>query len=266
MSDEIQVEDGEATEQATEERTDGLAERLRGTLEFRRFTTEDVELRDTSDGGLRFTGYASTTETPYMVGNFEETFARGAFKRCLNEQPDVVFLVNHEGLPLARTKSGTMTLTEDARGLRVDADLDPEDPDVRAIVPKLRRRDLTEMSFAFRATEDEWADNDTKRVVRSATIHKGDVSIVTHGANETTSGSIRELVEDFEQRAGRVFSKEKKERLQAIKQELDDMLAPEAEAEEAAAVEAEMAEAYKITLMPRSYVETAKYRRARRHR
>lgn len=204
---------------------------LSGTVERRDFTASDVEIRSTSDGGLRFSGYASTTETPYQVGGFEETFAKGAFKRCLGEDPDVVLLVNHAGLPLARTRSGTMTLSEDTRGLKVDADLDPMDPDVQALVPKMKRGDLTEMSFAFRATDDDWDARETKRVVRAATIHKGDVSMVTHGANTATSGSVAfrsdqgtyELRID-EERIGKALSNEKKAKLEAIKSEIDEIL------------------------------------------
>lgn len=204
---------------------------LNGTIERRDFTASDVEIRSTSDGGLRFSGYASTTETPYQVGAFEETFAKGAFKRCLGEEPDVVLLVNHTGLPLARTRSGTMTLSEDTRGLKVDADLDPTDPDVQSLLPKMKRGDLTEMSFAFRATDDEWDSRETKRVVRAATIHKGDVSMVTHGANTDTSGmvTLRSEQGSFElrideERIGKALSNEKKAKLEAIKGELDEIL------------------------------------------
>ena len=212
------------------ERRKRVRESIEGTVERRDFTAE-VEIRETSDGGLRFSGYASTTETPYKVGGFEETFARGAFKRCLGEEPDVVLLINHEGLPLARTRSGTMTLSEDTRGLKVDADLDPSDPDVQALVPKMKRGDLTEMSFAFKATDDEWSDRDTKRVVRAATIHKGDVSMVTHGANTDTSGTItlRSDVGSFElrideERIGKALSNAKKAKLEAIKGEIEEIL------------------------------------------
>jgi HK97 family phage prohead protease len=212
------------------ERRKRVRESIEGTVERRDFTAE-VEIRETSDGGLRFSGYASTTEIPYMVGRFEETFARGAFRRCLGEDPDVVLLINHEGLPLARTRSGTMTLSEDTRGLKVDADLDPSDPDVQALVPKMKRGDLTEMSFAFKATDDDWTDGDRKRVVRAATIHKGDVSMVTHGANADTSGTITmrsdagafELRID-EDRIGKALSNAKKQKLEAIKGEIDDIL------------------------------------------
>lgn len=163
---------------------------LEGTIERRDFPASEMEIRETSDGGLRFTGYASTTETPYEVMDFTETIAKGAFRRTLGEDPDVVLLRNHDGFPLARTKSGTMTLSEDSRGLRVDADLDSNDPDVQALIPKMQRGDLTEMSFAFRATEQEWDEDYTTRTIKAVNIHRGDVSMVTHGANSATTGTV----------------------------------------------------------------------------
>jgi phage head maturation protease len=39
----------------------------------------------------------------------------------LSDGADVRFLINHDGLPLARTASGTMRLKEDTKGLAVDA-------------------------------------------------------------------------------------------------------------------------------------------------
>ncbi len=163
---------------------------LEGTMERRSFAA-DVELRKTSSGGLKFTGYASVTETPYEVMDFQETIARGAFKRTLADKAHVVFLINHEDLPLASTESGTMTLTEDVRGLKVDAEFEPTDPDVQRIVPKLARGDLKEMSFAFRATQQDWDEGRTNRLIREVTMHRGDVSLVTHGANSATSASLR---------------------------------------------------------------------------
>lgn len=195
------------------------AKDLEGACEVRRFQASDVELREVGDGMLRFTGYASVTERAYPVGDFEETIARGAFKRTLSENPDVVLLLNHEGLPLARTKSGTLALTEDARGLRVDADLNPADPDVQRARPKLERGDLDEMSFAFRATSDHWNDDYTERRIDGVTIHKGDVSIVTYGANDDSTGglvAVRSYDGSLELRAGKAISAANQEQLQRV--------------------------------------------------
>lgn len=245
------------------ERRKAVAERIDGIMERRDFAASDVEIRSLTDGKLRFTGYASTTETPYTVVDFEETISRGAFKRTLADSPDTVLLVNHDGLPLARTKSGTLTLTEDARGLRVDADLDPNDPDVARLRPKIERGDLSEMSFAFRAVQQDWNDDYTQRTIREVSIHRGDVSVVTHGANSDTAGSIslRDAVETFEQRSGRVFSKQRKDRLQAIKDELDAMLN---EAEPPPDPEPEIQDVVNVTLLgARAHTDLIKARRAK---
>lgn len=143
------------------------------------------------------TGYASVFDTPYDVhdalGAYSETVAPGAFTRSLAAQPDVRLLVNHDGLPLARTKSGTLHLSEDQRGLHVRAELDPADPDVQALLPKLRRGDLGEMSFAFRVPKggDTWNAAFDQRTLTNVDINGGDVSLVTYPANPETSVSVR---------------------------------------------------------------------------
>lgn len=168
-------------------------------LERRKFDASDMELRETDDGQWRLTGYACVTGVPYDVGWYEETIERGAFKRTLSESPDVHLLINHAGMPLARTSSGTMTLEErtspDERGrtgLQVSADLDPEDPDAQSLKRKLDRGDIDQMSFAFQETSPpNWNEDYTKRTISACSIHRGDVSVVNFGANPATSVSIR---------------------------------------------------------------------------
>lgn len=173
------------------------AESLKG-LERRSFPLSEMEVREVVDGDtLRFTGYASLTETPYEVGPFTETIKRGAFKRTLAESPDVQLLINHEGLPIARTGKN-MTLTEDERGLFVQADLDPEDPDVARLARKMSQGLVDQMSFAFSVTDQEWSDDYSQRSVKSCSIHRGDVSIVNQGASPTTTASLRGLEAVYE--------------------------------------------------------------------
>ena len=88
-------------------------------------------------------------------GYFYEVIVSGAFTQAIGRD-DVSFLIEHGGLPLARTRSGTLTLTEDSHGLKIDTTLDPADPDVARIVPKMKRGDLDKMSFGFYATRQEW--------------------------------------------------------------------------------------------------------------
>lgn len=191
LSDEVATHARSLAPRTTEWRRNKVP--ARGETERRNFALADLELRAGDDGdALMLVGYASVTGTGYSVGHYEETIARGAFKRTLgNPELDVQLLVNHAGLPLARTTSGTLRLSEDARGLRVEADLDPTDPDVQALAPKMRRGDVTEMSFAFRAIDQDWSDDYSERLIKSVDIQRGDVSIVAYGASRATSAALR---------------------------------------------------------------------------
>lgn len=174
----------------------------------RRRITAPFELRQTAgQTGLTFRGYASTTEQEYPVfgGTFPgwmETMARGSFKKTLRESADVAFLINHEGMTLARTKSGTMSLREDKSGLAVTAQLDPRQNVVNDLYVASERGDIDEMSFAFRVTRDEWLNEDgqpsneyegVQRRITEVNLNKGDVSAVNYGANDTTSGGFRDI-------------------------------------------------------------------------
>lgn len=163
---------------------------------------EGMELRESPNGTLTFTGYASVTETPYemqdFLGDYTEVVRRGAFSKTLAEGADVPFKLNHDGMTLARTKSGTMRLSEDSTGLHVEADLDPRNGQVSDIRSAMDRGDLDEMSFAFRVTRQEWSPDWSQRDITEVNLNKGDVSIVNYGANPHTSGltSLRSALHD----------------------------------------------------------------------
>ena len=154
---------------------------------------------DPGDDAVRLAGYASTFGEPYEVwdwlGSYTETVEPGAFARTLADDPDVLLLVNHTGLPLARTRSGTLRLSEDNQGLLVEATLDRQDPDVRALLPKLRREDVTEMSMAFRVFRQAWNEDYTERWLLEVNLARGDVSVVSLGANPHTTVGLRSALE-----------------------------------------------------------------------
>lgn len=153
-----------------------------------------IELREEDDGTFSIEGYASTTEVPYDVAGgapsgWSEVIARGAFKKALAERDDVRLLINHDGVPLARTKSGTLMLKEDEVGLYMRADgLDMTNPAVQELRSAMQRGDLDEMSFAFRATRQEWNADYTERRITEARLF--DVSVVTYPANDATAVAI----------------------------------------------------------------------------
>jgi hypothetical protein len=166
------------------------------TFETRTVAAE-FEMRDDSTTGAPiFEGYASVFNQPYDMGPFFEQVDKRAFDRTLSMQPDVRLLIDHEGQPLARTRSGTLELSTDDHGLHVRSALDPSDPDVQRLLPKMRRGDLSEMSFAFRvpAGGDAWDYSDpdrTMRTLKELNLAGGDVSVVTYPASPTTTASLR---------------------------------------------------------------------------
>lgn len=160
-----------------------------------------VEMRESSSaGGLRVVGYASTYDQPYPIwggpanGGFDEIIVGptdrsvGAFAKSVRERDDVRFLLNHDGVPLARTKSGTMTLEADDVGLLVDADLDPGSPIVAGLRSAMERGDMDQMSFAFEVTQQRWSPDFTQRFITEVRLY--DVSVVTYPANDQTMALV----------------------------------------------------------------------------
>ena len=147
-----------------------------------------------ADGnGIKVEGYAAVFgEETDIGGMFREVIERGAFKDAIGRD-DVVFLINHDGLPLARTRSGTLKLSEDDHGLRIETTLDADDPDVKSIAGKMKRGDLDKMSFAFYPEVQEWDESGDLplRTIKQARL--SDVSIVTSPAYSGTEIALRSL-------------------------------------------------------------------------
>jgi HK97 family phage prohead protease len=154
-------------------------------------TGERLELREAGNGTVTIAGYASVCERPYDMSFYTETIARNAFRRSLNNNPTVVYLVDHSGLPLASTQTGTLRLRDDNHGLFSEADMAADDPDAVALVSKVRRGLVTEQSFAFRAVQQEWSADHTERRIIAAELNRGDISAVSYGANDATSLALR---------------------------------------------------------------------------
>lgn len=152
-----------------------------------------AEFRE-AEAEIRVTGHAAVyNDWANIAGLWNERIAPGAFDAILGAD-DVPFLIEHEGLPLARTGSGTLTLTTDKRGLYIETTLDPADPDVARIVTKMKRGDLSQMSFAFTVESEDW-DYTGEIPLRTITGFRKlyDVAIVTNGAYPTTDIGLRSL-------------------------------------------------------------------------
>lgn len=138
--------------------------------------------------GLTVTGHAAVFDSVSQDMGFFEKVARGAFRKALKRGDDVRFLINHEGLPLARTTNGTLTLAEDPVGLNVVADL-ADITASRELVTLIERGDVTQMSFMFTIAKEEWtlgADGEPDIVTITEIGNMYDVSAVTFPAYAET--------------------------------------------------------------------------------
>jgi HK97 family phage prohead protease len=162
-------------------------------IERRTYTVQDVQARQAEDGVMRLSGYAAVFNDASVPLPFKERIAPGAFRKTLTEMPDVRLLINHEGLPLARTKNGTLTLTEDERGLRFDAEL-ADTQEARDIYTLVNRGDVDQMSFAFRVIRQNWSKDRSERTLTEVSLADGDVSVVTYPAYPTTSVEARQKI------------------------------------------------------------------------
>lgn len=148
----------------------------------------NLEIRADGDGKT-LVGYAAVFDSPSEPLPWTEFVRRGAFAKTINDGADVRLLVDHEGVPLARTKSGTLRIKEDDKGLRVEADLDEANPDAARVMSALRRGDVSQMSFAFEPVKDSWSSDKKTRELKEVKLF--DVSVVTYPAYEETMVQLR---------------------------------------------------------------------------
>lgn len=139
-------------------------------------TMEKRIATDLKAEGRKLSGYAATFGTETRIADFMETIAPGAFAASLSGNPDILALVDHDpGKVLARTKSGTLRLSEDTRGLRFEIDV-PDTTLGRDLLAMAARFDLGGMSFGFNVPEggEEWRGE--KRTLRAVVLHE--ISVV----------------------------------------------------------------------------------------
>jgi hypothetical protein len=100
-----------------------------------------------STGGRKIEGYAATFGVEAHIGSFVETIEPGAFRAAL--EGDILALHDHDtGKVLGRTRSGTLRLAEDSRGLHFELAL-PDTQAGRDVMALAERDDLGGMSFGF---------------------------------------------------------------------------------------------------------------------
>ena len=164
-------------------------------VETRRITSNDFELRaDPKGDGMSFSGYAAVFNSPSEPLPFIERIMPGAFSKTLKSRNNVRMYMNHDSnMLLATTKAKTLRLSEDSKGLLVDASL-PDTSVGRDLSVLMKRGDVNSMSFGFSvpAGGDYFSDDGMTRELRQIKLFE--VSVVTgFPAYTATTATVRSL-------------------------------------------------------------------------
>lgn len=134
-----------------------------------------AELR--AAAGRRLEGYAAVFHVEAKMPGFSEIIRPGAFADSLRAGTDILALSDHDATKvLARTRSGTLKLAEDAKGLAFSFEVPDTQPgnDVLALA---QRGDIGGMSFAFTVPPGGEAWNGSKRELIK--VNLAEISVVS---------------------------------------------------------------------------------------
>ncbi|WP_396631595.1 HK97 family phage prohead protease [Lysinibacillus sp. A4] len=161
--------------------------------EIRTLDIQGLQTRSQGDSESNvIEGYAAVFNSPTDIwGMFTEIIAPGAFADAIASNDDIRALFNHDwNNVLGRTKSGTLRLSEDARGLKFEVDL-PNTTLARDLSESLRRGDISQCSFGFVPTSETW-DYEPEIPVRTInTVELHEISVVSIPAYEDTEVTLR---------------------------------------------------------------------------
>lgn len=162
--------------------------------------SKPIELRAAADGkSAKIIGYGAVFNSlSEDLGGFREKIRPGFFSKAIRDKHDVRGLFNHDSnMILGRTKSGTMTLTEDDHGLRYEIDV-PDTTVGRDLKVSLERKDVDGSSFSFTTQVDD-VRNEGGVIIRELIEIKqlydvGPVAFPAYSASSAEARSADEIV------------------------------------------------------------------------
>ncbi len=159
--------------------------------EYRSFDVEEIRLQLREDDVPSIVGHAAVfNQLSEEMWGFREKIAPGAFRGAINQNQDVRALINHDSnFVLGRTKNGTLSLSEDTKGLRVSID-PPTTTFAADLLVSIERKDINQMSFGFEVLKETWETDGDKNIRTIEDVNLFDVSVVTFPAYPTTDVSV----------------------------------------------------------------------------
>lgn len=186
----------------------------------RHYIPQQLIVRAAGEGteGKIIEGYASVFEQRSKIiydwyeGYFYEVIERGAFDEVLaSKQLNVIATVNHmREKMLGRTKSGTLRLSTDDKGLRYEIDV-PNTTLGNDTLVQIERGDFYESSFIYTVEKENIRWDETEEGIPIRYIKKVrdlfDVAVVTDGAFANTDVSAaKRALEQYRQAQAQKYS------------------------------------------------------------
>jgi len=150
----------------------GVAERKEQKAQANGVQFRKAEMRANEDEMI-VEGYAAVFDSVTDIGPFQERIAQGAFSDVLDD--DVRLLINHDGVPLARTSNGTLFYRATLSDTQAGQDL----------YKMIKRGDIDQSSFAFTIKEESRDADDVRVIDKVGRLL--DVSPVTYPAYQAAS-------------------------------------------------------------------------------
>ena len=171
---------------------------------------------DSTDDEMKIAGYfvVFNTETEIWDGLFEE-ISNKAFENI--DLSDIRALADHDTAKvLGRTKSKTLTLKVDEKGLFGEITINPDDTEAVNLYQRVKRGDIDQCSFGFsilNETMEQREDGTTKWTITE--IELFEVSVVTFPAYADTAVEARSNeIKQLEKRNLQTRKAKLKERIQ----------------------------------------------------
>lgn len=162
--------------------------------------TRDVkfETREDSETNAKYIeGYFVVFDAVYeIMPGWSESIDPHAFDETLTEESDVRGLINHDTtLVLGRTKSGTLTLKVDDKGLFGSILINQADQDAMNLYARVQRGDVSQCSFGFYSLERDIEYSEDEEGYKEHDIQRKvdlrEVSVCTFPAYEETMVEAR---------------------------------------------------------------------------
>lgn len=116
----------------------------------------DVKEIRAADEGMIIEGYPIVYNVEAEIGGwFRESIAKGAATNAFARSDEIVLFNHDSNFPLARKSNGTLTVTEDDHGVKINADVSGSARG-RETHEMIKNGLISKMSFAFSVEKESW--------------------------------------------------------------------------------------------------------------